>query len=80
MLVNPSIEEVFFNKYCLCGHLLEEPEELPEHADGKCYYLDDSELIVWACKCKELRPIPFTIKVEIYNAEISADTASASVA
>jgi len=66
---NPTTEEFFLHNYCYCGHLINEPIELPEHEDGRCYHLTDDEFIIWACKCRKVRPIIFELEIEIFITE-----------
>ncbi len=66
---NPTLEEFFLHQYCTCGHLINEPSELPQHEDGRCYYLAEDEFIIWACKCRKIQPITFELEIEIFADE-----------
>lgn len=55
-------EEVFFGKYCWCGHFLNDPEE---HNFGRCFEQEDNPIIYSVCPCRNPYPLNLRIKVEL---------------
>lgn len=66
----PTLAEIFEQIFCICGHPLD-PNDENGHEDDRCWGADENGITYYACKCRKIRPIPFSIPVEIFDADIN---------